>query len=63
MTQEELDTLMAEADNMPEADAATKDAPEQEKPIFSVSEELDEDGFPKDYRVDAQKQHPIRQPT
>ena len=29
MTQEELDTLMAEADNMPEADGATKDSPKQ----------------------------------
>ena len=63
MTQEELDTLMAEADNMPEADGATKDAPEQEKPIFSVSEELDEDGFPKDYRVDAQKHWPPPPPS
>ena len=58
MTQEELDALMAEADDMPEADGATTDAPEQKKPAFSASEELDEDGFPKDYRVDAQKQWP-----
>ena len=63
MTQEELDALMAEADDMPEADGATTDAPEQKKPAFSASEELDEDGFPKDYRVDAQKQWPPPPPS
>lgn len=61
MTQEELDALMAEADDMPEADGA--DAPEQEKPASSASEELDEEGFPKDYRVDAEKHWPPPPPS
>lgn len=57
MTQEELDALMAEADG------ATEDAPEQEKPASSASEELDEDGFPKNYRVDAEKHWPPPPPS
>lgn len=62
MTQEELDALMAEADDMPEAGSATQDAPEEEKPASS-SEELDADGFPKDYRVDAEKHWPPPPPS
>ena len=34
MTQEELDALMAEADDMPEADGATTDAPEQKSQLL-----------------------------
>lgn len=55
MTQEELDALMAESgDDL----ANAPDTPEPKQ-----DEELDENGFPKDYRVDAEKHWPPPPPS
>ena len=62
MTQEELDALMAEADDATEPDADIKESA-KEASSASSSEELDEDGFPKDYRVDADKHWPPPPPS
>lgn len=62
MTQEELDALMAEADDATEPDADIKESA-KEASSASSSEELDENGFPKDYRVDADKHWPPPPPS
>lgn len=62
MTQEELDALMAEADDATELDADATE-PAEENLAASSSEELDEEGFPKDYRVDADKHWPPPPPS
>lgn len=62
MTQEELDALMAEADDIAEPDASSQEKIAENSSV-SASEELDENGFPKDYRIDADKHWPPPPPS